>query len=266
MPLETATYISQLVTTNPANADGLNQADDHMRLIKAALLNTFPNFTAAALTSTQAAIDTAVAASAAITARSGTVPAGALMDFAMATAPAGWLECNGAAVSRTTYAALFTAIGTTHGVGDGSTTFNLPGDRYRVGRTTAAAAVGTLQASQNKSHTHTGSGTTGTESVDHSHAVTGSTGIESNDHTHTYTAPNAASSTTGGGAFAIVGSVTGGTATSGVTVNHTHPFSVNSGGRSAAHTHTYSFTSSVGSADGTDARPLSQVVLTCIKT
>lgn len=41
-------------------------------------------------------------------------------------APSGWLECNGAAVSRTTYAALFTTIGITWGVGDGSTTFNLP--------------------------------------------------------------------------------------------------------------------------------------------
>ena len=40
--------------------------------------------------------------------------------------PVGWLECNGQAVSRTTYAELFELIGTTYGVGDGSTTFNLP--------------------------------------------------------------------------------------------------------------------------------------------
>lgn len=44
----------------------------------------------------------------------------------MATAPAGWLKANGATVSRTTYAALFSKIGTTFGTGDGSTTFNLP--------------------------------------------------------------------------------------------------------------------------------------------
>lgn len=42
------------------------------------------------------------------------------------SAPAGWLKANGAAVSRTTYAALFAIIGTTYGAGDGSTTFNLP--------------------------------------------------------------------------------------------------------------------------------------------
>lgn len=47
------------------------------------------------------------------------------------TAPAGWLDCDGIAVSRTTYAALFTAIGTTYGIGDGSTTFNLPDLRGR---------------------------------------------------------------------------------------------------------------------------------------
>ncbi|HCM6673365.1 tail fiber protein [Klebsiella pneumoniae] len=45
---------------------------------------------------------------------------------ARSTAPTGWLKANGDAVSRTTYAALFAAIGTTFGAGDGSTTFNLP--------------------------------------------------------------------------------------------------------------------------------------------
>lgn len=51
---------------------------------------------------------------------------GTVAHFAASTAPAGWLKCNGAAVSRTAYAALFAAIGTTYGVGDGATTFNLP--------------------------------------------------------------------------------------------------------------------------------------------
>lgn len=54
------------------------------------------------------------------------VPSGAVMHFAMSSAPTGWLKANGAAVSRTTYASLFSAIGTTFGSGDGSTTFNLP--------------------------------------------------------------------------------------------------------------------------------------------
>jgi phage-related tail fiber protein len=54
------------------------------------------------------------------------IPPGAVRFFARTTAPDGWLKCNGAAVSRTTYAVLFSAIGTTWGAGDGSTTFNVP--------------------------------------------------------------------------------------------------------------------------------------------
>ena len=53
-------------------------------------------------------------------------PAGSVMSFASSTPPSGWVECDGSALSRTTYVALFTAIGTTYGTGDGSTTFNLP--------------------------------------------------------------------------------------------------------------------------------------------
>ena len=57
---------------------------------------------------------------------SGMVPSGTVLYFAGQTAPAGWLKANGAAVSRTAYAALFDAIGTTYGAGDGRSTFNLP--------------------------------------------------------------------------------------------------------------------------------------------
>ena len=54
------------------------------------------------------------------------IPAGQVSYFAMTSAPTNWLKCDGAAVSRATYATLFSAIGTTWGVGNGSTTFNLP--------------------------------------------------------------------------------------------------------------------------------------------
>lgn len=56
-------------------------------------------------------------------------PPGMLGYFPRSTPPAGWLKANGAAISRTTYAALFAEIGTLHGAGDGSTTFNLPDAR-----------------------------------------------------------------------------------------------------------------------------------------
>ena len=54
------------------------------------------------------------------------VPTGCVQAFAGNTTPQGWLLCDGSAVSRTDYAALYAVIGTTYGAGDGSTTFNLP--------------------------------------------------------------------------------------------------------------------------------------------
>lgn len=66
-------------------------------------------------------------------------PVGTVITMAANSAPNGYLLCNGAAVSRTTYAALFAKIGTTYGRGDGSTTFNLPNpiDRFIQGSGTA---------------------------------------------------------------------------------------------------------------------------------
>jgi len=60
------------------------------------------------------------------------VPAGTIMGWGGSTAPEQWIICDGTAVSRSTYSALYAAIGTTYGVGDGSTTFNLPDLRGRV--------------------------------------------------------------------------------------------------------------------------------------
>ena len=54
------------------------------------------------------------------------IPAGVILTFGGSTVPEGFLLCNGAAISRTTYAKLFAAIGTLYGAGDGATTFNLP--------------------------------------------------------------------------------------------------------------------------------------------
>lgn len=59
-------------------------------------------------------------------------PIGTILGFAGATAPSGYLICDGSAVSRTTYAELFTAIGTAYGTGDGSTTFNIPNLKGKI--------------------------------------------------------------------------------------------------------------------------------------
>lgn len=62
----------------------------------------------------------------------GGVPSGSVMPFAGTTEPSGWIFARGQAISRSTFAALFSAVGTTYGAGDGSTTFNVPDLRGRV--------------------------------------------------------------------------------------------------------------------------------------
>jgi microcystin-dependent protein len=91
------------------------------------------------------------------------VPAGVVVSFAgVATGiPTGWLYCNGQAVSRTTYAALFAMISTTYGGGNGSTTFNVPDLRGAFVRgwddtrgLDPSRGFGTYQADTFASHTH----------------------------------------------------------------------------------------------------------------
>lgn len=77
-------------------------------------------------------------------------------DFAGTVPPVGWLECNGATISRTAYAALFAAIGTTYGGGDGATTFGLPDTRDDFVRgASPGRPVGTRAGDSTRSHTHT---------------------------------------------------------------------------------------------------------------
>jgi phage-related tail fiber protein len=89
------------------------------------------------------------------------VPPGAIMHFAWSVTPPGWLQANGAAVSRTTYSDLFTTIGTTFGAGNGSTTFNLPDLRgeFIRGRDNGRGVdpgrgLGTLQLDAFQGHGH----------------------------------------------------------------------------------------------------------------
>lgn len=148
------------------------------------------------------------------------VPSGALMPFAGSSAPSGWLLTFGQAVSRTTYAALFAAIGTTYGSGDGSTTFNLPDLRGRVvageddmggtaanrittagsgiSGTTLGAAGGsqthTLTTAQMPSHTHNyiisnSSGGTRARDGGTLNAGTGTTASAGSDEAHNNTQP-----------------------------------------------------------------------------
>jgi microcystin-dependent protein len=89
------------------------------------------------------------------------VPIGLVVPMPVNSMPYGYLECNGAAISRSTYSDLFAVIGTTYGVGDGSTTFNIPDMRGEFMRgwdhgrgVDSGRAIGSAQSYQNEAHTH----------------------------------------------------------------------------------------------------------------
>lgn len=201
---------------------------------------------------------------------------GVLGFFATSTAPNGWLKANGAAVNRTTYAALFARIGTTYGVGDGSSTFNLPDMRGEFARglddgrgVDGGRALGSAQAGDNKSHTHTG--TTGNQSADHTHSgTTSSVG----DHVHGVIGGAFASGTKGlgeGTARVVQASDNSGSEAyrfnmpaNGLSILSNagaHNHTVTTGGVSANHTHSFT-TASTG---GTEARPRNVAWLACIR-
>lgn len=89
-----------------------------------------------------------------------TGPTGSVIPFAGSTTPSGWMVCDGTAVSRTLYPDLFTAIGTTYGAGNGTTTFNLPNLLGRVvvgvnGSDSDFTPVGKTGGAKTAPHTHT---------------------------------------------------------------------------------------------------------------
>lgn len=327
MALEAATYIADLVNTNPVAGDNVSQGDDHLRLLKAVLQATFPSLSRAfylekdradlassatpalgstttnyvnitgttqidGFTSGVAGMQKLVRFNAALTlnyhatnfilpsaddivtvagdhaivictsasvwlvaayfradgqpvgnvfptigasdvgkflsatddspqarAWAFPVPAGVICAWPAGTPPTGWLECDGSAVSRTTYANLFSAISTAYGPGNGSTTFNLPD--YR-GEFLRGMDPGTTRDPDSASRTDRGDGTTGANvGTKQGHAL--------QSHTHTYDQPINANSPTGSGATRIE-AISAGTATGGPTGSvstETRPRNVN---------------------------------------
>ena len=169
-------------------------------------------------------------------------PVGTVIDYAGGTAPGGWLLCYGQAVSRTTYALLFTAIGTTWGVGDGVTTFNVPDLRGRgtYGKddmggsaanritNTVSGVVGTTLGATGGNEGHT---LITAEIPSHTH--TGTTGTESATHTHTQIASVSVGTYSSGGGNGPLGS---GSQTGTESATHTHSFTSDATGGGGAHT------------------------------
>jgi len=180
----------------------------------------------------------------------GLLPTGAVIPYAGLSAPSGWLLANGAAVSRTVYAALFAVIGVVFGAGDESTTFNLPNLKQRfvlgkadsgTGATVGATGGAIDHTHSGPSHTHTGPSHTHTMGThthsnpstaangSHAHFVDGGA-TASDSHTHSFSD----SFTTGGGSGTT--SKEGGAFLASVPA-HTHTGSVSGTTGSDAHTH-----------------------------
>lgn len=160
------------------------------------------------------------------------IPPGAIWMFGMNTAPAGWLACDGSAVSRAVYAGLFAAVGTTFGAGNGTTTFNVPPNGYfpRMWNGSGSGidpsrVFGSTQTDAFKSHTHTANVT----DPGHVHTVSGAANIGSSGTVSIAAAlPNTATQNTS-------------TVTTGITVSNT-------------------------STGGTETRPQNLALLFAIKT
>jgi microcystin-dependent protein len=167
---------------------------------------------------------------------------GMLAHFAMATPPDGWLKRNGAAVSRSTYSALFAKLGTLYGAGDGSTTFNLPDDRGSFdrgwsdnGSVDAGRAFGSKQDFMNASHIHS------------------ATAASAGSHNHTSSIERekitAATVTDPGSGNAVLGDI------------NTDGIQTVTSSTAPAHTHTIT----VAASGGVEARPYNGAYLACIK-
>lgn len=257
--VKTFTSIPELPASNPTTAnqatrksyvDGLDAAN--VKLTGVQDITGNKTFSGTVTFSGSLTVPTATTASQPVTkaqldAVSSATPIGAMMIWPGSVAPTAYLLCQGQAISRTTYSALFTLLGTTYGTGDGSTTFNLPDMRNRVPVGTGEdGALGAVVSSNNKivplpEHNHTLSIDAGGS---HSHSATISTAP---NHTHNigyqgiqvqsgtgivvtqFVATNAATQVNTG-----LNGDHSHTATIGTNGSHTHTASINNAGSSGA--------------------------------
>ena len=215
------------------------------------------------------------------------IPPGVVESYAGATAPEGWLICDGSAVSRTTYKELFDVLGTTYGAGDGSTTFELPDCRGEFVRgldggrgVDSGRTLGSAQGFQLGQHNHptgnlsvgnhthpSGNLNTGNSNAPHSHP--GNSGGVNLNHPHnlgpgpqgvlSYPTGafnnirlNAQDTPNGPRHYAPVGPSNQEPETRSSNINHSHPVSV--GTDNAPHSH------NVGGSTGNSTAPVAGVI------
>lgn len=191
------------------------------------------------------------------------IPPGVIWEYGGASPPIGWLACDGSAVSRSTYAALFAIIGTAYGNGDGATTFNLPNrtNRFGVGAgglyargSTGGAATETTSSAGAHNHTGVTGGTALSIAQLPSHTHTGTTSTNNLQGTlegfDTGSFINKGIFSAATGVFSLAGQQTGESVNnSGASVrftqanfngSHNHTFTTDATGSGATHSHTIS--------------------------
>ncbi|WJV21651.1 MULTISPECIES: phage tail-collar fiber domain-containing protein [Pseudomonas] len=208
---------------------------------------------------------------------------GMVAAFSTVWAPTGWLKCNGAAVSRTTYARLFSYLGTHYGAGDGSTTFNLPDMRglfprgWDDGRgMDPGRPFGVFQDMMIHAHAHTAAAAAVGDHVhgawtdaqgEHSHPAW--TDTQGN---HQHTAPRAQNNNVGGGSpnFTTANLQNGTTAPTDWAGAHAHNVGIGAAGAHGHNVgiggggnHTHAIT--VNATGGNETRPKNLSLLFCIK-
>lgn len=228
MAIETATFISGLVSANPPGTDALGQADDHIRLIKGVLKNTFPNLNAAC-NATPLQLNGYF------------VPQGAIIMWSGASAPTGWALCDGGTYSKS----------------DGSGSVQTPNlsDKFIIASGVKAIGSTGGASSSTPTITVTNVGYTLTQANLPSYNLT----VTDNGHVHTatdaghphsYSAPNTSNQQGGypGSSYTFtnfVGTATSSTGYANVSIaSATTGITVASGGSGTAHTHANTATSS----------------------
>jgi microcystin-dependent protein len=158
------------------------------------------------------------------------IPTATIVPWSSSSVPTGFLECNGAAVSRSTYSALFAVVGTTYGTGDGSSTFNLPDlqDNVAIGKSPGKALASTGGANTVQSTGNVGGST--------ANATLSEAQLASHDHPfearqRNNPNPNFLSSS-GAGYHTLGGTAT--TANAGSGSSHSHNMSANFTGDSTS--------------------------------
>lgn len=164
------------------------------------------------------------------------VPLGTVSGFAGSTAPSGWQLCYGQAISRTQYAGLFAVVSTTYGVGDGSTTFNVPDLRGRVvagldnmggtdaGILSTANTLGTTTGAETVTLT---SAQSGVPAHSHANTVTNNAVTTDNPGSHTHNTPYPIGWGGGGYGSALSGSISPDYSTTSANGAHTHSVTSN---------------------------------------